>query len=217
MVPGCGLLRGADRRPFGVQSISKPVPSDQILSYRQCTNQHTSFNLMPETMQTTTPKSQVIYAPAREAIRGVKSIFLAGTTAKTKPDDRDWREVLSESLADTPVTILNPYRGDWDSTWREDIAFAPYREQVEWELDMQEAADIIVVFFHPDTQAPISLLELGLSARSGKCIVSCPEGYLKRGNVQIVCQRFGVEMVESVDELRDAILRRLPDDFTRTA
>ncbi|KAJ8128550.1 hypothetical protein O1611_g5086 [Lasiodiplodia mahajangana] len=158
-------------------------------------------------MSKSNSKFQIIKAPSREAPHGAKKMFLAGTTNPT--GDGDWRASLSESLADQPLTIYNPLRPDWDSTWREDISFGPYREQVGWELEMQEAADIIVVYFHPATQAPISLLELGLCARTGKAIVVCPEGFWKRGNVQIVCERYNVEMVEDVDGLKDAIMRRL--------
>ncbi|KAJ5809271.1 uncharacterized protein N7503_001489 [Penicillium pulvis] len=153
-------------------------------------------------------QNQVIYAPSNEAPRGVKSVFLAGTTNKV--DNRDWRELLSTALSDVPVTIYNPCRSDWDGSWHEDIDFAPYREQVEWELEKQEEADIIVIFFHPATQAPVSLLELGLCARvPGKAIVVCPEGYWKRGNVQIVCKKFGVEMVDTGEGLREAVVKRL--------
>ncbi len=45
---------------------------------------------------------------------------------------------------------------------------------------MQEQADVIVIYFGPDTDAPISLLEFGLSARSGKAIVACHQKYKKR-------------------------------------
>ncbi|KIW95560.1 uncharacterized protein Z519_04145 [Cladophialophora bantiana CBS 173.52] len=154
-------------------------------------------------------RRQVIHAPSNEIPRGVKSVFLAGTTSQV--DATDWREALSTSLLDTPVTIYNPYRADWDSSWREDINFAPYREQVEWELEKQHQADIVIFYFHPATQAPISLLELGICARApGKAIVVCPEGYWKRGNVQIVCNKFGFEMVDTLDGLKDAIRKRLP-------
>jgi hypothetical protein len=79
-------------------------------------------------------------------------------------------------------------------------------------VDKQDQADIVVVYFHPATQAPISLLELGLCARvPGKAIVACPEGYWKRGNAQIVCKKFGIEVVDDVNSLRAAILKRLPD------
>ncbi|KAF7175467.1 hypothetical protein CNMCM7691_008568 [Aspergillus felis] len=154
-------------------------------------------------------RNQVIYAPSEEAPRGVKSIFLAGTTNKVDPSD--WRETLSTSLSDLPVTIYNPYRPDWDSSWTEDINFPPYRKQVEWELEKQDKADIVVIYFHPATQSPISLLELGICTRvPRKAIVVCPEGYWKRGNVQIVCEKYGVEMVDNVDALREAIVKRLP-------
>lgn len=154
-------------------------------------------------------RSQIIYAPSSEAPRGVKSVFLAGTTSRV--DTTDWREVLSASLSDVPITIYNPYRSDWDSSWCEDVSFAPFREQVEWELAKQAQADIVVVYFHPATQAPISLLELGLCARdAGKGIVVCPEGYWKRGNVQILCNTFGVEMVDTVAGLKEAIMKKLP-------
>lgn len=153
-------------------------------------------------------RHQVIYAPSADVPTGVKSIFLAGTTAKV--DTGDWRETLSSSLSDVPVTLYNPYRADWDSSWREDVDFAPYREQVEWELEKQDKADIVIIYFHPATQAPISLLEFGLCARApGKAIVCCPEGYWKRGNVQLVAKRYGVETVDSVDGLKEAILKRL--------
>ncbi|CAN8105139.1 unnamed protein product [Discula destructiva] len=156
-------------------------------------------------------RRQVICAPSDQPPHGLKSVFLAGTTSKV--DATDWRETLSTLLSDHRITIYNPYRADWDSTWREDINFAPYHQQVKWELEKQEQADMVVVYFHPATQAPISLLELGLCARQpGKAIVFCPEGYWKRGNVQIVCQTFDIEMVESIEGLRDAIVKRLPSE-----
>lgn len=69
---------------------------------------------------------------------------------------------------------------------------------------------MVVVYFHPATQAPIILLELGLCAhKPGKAIVFCPEGYWKRGNVQMVCEKFDIEMVESMEGLKDAIVKRL--------
>lgn len=154
-------------------------------------------------------RCHTINAPSAETPpRGTKTIFLAGTTSRT--DDGDWRSALTASLSDVPITLCNPNRADWDSSWREDIDFAPFREQVEWELEKAEQADLVVVYFHPATQAPISLLELGLCARApGKALVVCPEGYWKRGNVQAVCRKYGVEMAEDVDGLKDAIVRKL--------
>jgi hypothetical protein len=151
--------------------------------------------------------SQVIYAPSEEAPRHAKSIFLAGTTSKV--DTADWRETLSASLSRHPVTIYNPYRADWDSTWREDANFTPYREQVRWELDKQAKADLVVVYFHPATQAPVSLLEFGLSAKvPGRVIAVCPEGFWKRGNVQVVSEVYGVQLLDDVEKLEGAIFSK---------
>lgn len=104
--------------------------------------------------QRTPTKAQVILAPRRDPPIPPtnKTIFLAGSTSNTDTDD--WRTILTNSLSHfAGLTILNPYRAGWDSTWREDESFAPFREQVEWELDMQGSADLVIVYFHPATQA----------------------------------------------------------------
>ncbi|KAJ0158542.1 hypothetical protein CTA2_11385 [Colletotrichum tanaceti] len=133
-----------------------------------------------------------------------RSVFFAGTTSKG-----DWRKHLADSISHLPVTVFNPFRPDWDNTWREDVSDARFKGQVEWELEMQERADIIIVYFEPDTEAHISLLELGLCARSGKAIVACSEGYKKRGNVQVVCARYGIPMVDSYEALREKLVNEL--------
>ncbi|KAI9148784.1 hypothetical protein HJFPF1_10826 [Paramyrothecium foliicola] len=153
-------------------------------------------------------KCQIIRAPSEEAVNGIKTVFLAGTT--TAVGNVDWREELSASLSEYPITIFNPNRPDWDSTWREDITFEPYREQVLWELDKQVKADLLVVYFDPATIAPISLLEFGLSAQvPGKVVAVAPEGYAKRANVQLVCQKFGVEFLDNIGHLHEFIVRKL--------
>lgn len=75
-------------------------------------------------------------------------------------------------------------------------------------LAAQERATVIAMYFAPPTRAPISLLELGLFARSGKMIVCCPEGFWRRGNVDIVCERYGVPRVPTLDELIAALRER---------
>ncbi|KAK4149528.1 hypothetical protein C8A00DRAFT_37880 [Chaetomidium leptoderma] len=152
-------------------------------------------------------QAQIIQAPARPAITGKALVFLAGTTSRTSGPD--WRESLTEAIGHLPITIFNPLRPDWNSTWREDVTFAPFREQVEWELDMQERAGVVVVYFGPGTDAPVSLLELGLCARSGKALVACHGDYRKRGNVQVVCRRFGIALLRVEDDLAAAVIERV--------
>ncbi|KAI0198276.1 hypothetical protein F4808DRAFT_263145 [Astrocystis sublimbata] len=154
--------------------------------------------------------SQVLYAPSSSLVTGSRTIFLAGSTAAI--GDTDWRQVLSASLSQYPITIFNPHRPDWDSTWVQDISFTPFREQVTWELEKQEKADLVVIYFQPSTttEAPISLLELGISVRSAeKVICVAPVGYKRRGNVQVVCLRYGIEFLDSIDGLRGRIVHRL--------
>jgi hypothetical protein len=138
-----------------------------------------------------------------------KSVFLAGSTEN---EAKDWRTKLIDYLSirvSEPLTILDPYRIDWDSKWVEDISNDQFRGQVEWELDAQDNADVIAMYFDPNTLAPISLLELGLYAASGKMVVCCPEGFWKRGNVQVVCARYNIKLVGSMEELIDEVLKKL--------
>ena len=107
------------------------------------------------------------------------------------------------------ITVLNPRRDDWDSSWQQTIAHAQFREQVDWELSAQELAGAIAMYFEPSTKSPITLLEMGLFARSGKLIVCCPDGFWRRGNVEIVCSRYRIPMVDTLDDLVVAIRQRL--------
>lgn len=152
------------------------------------------------------PLYRVIFAPKPFLQQRKISIFLSGSIDKGQPS---WQARLSDALSELPITILNPHRSDWDSSWVEDISDHRFREQVEWEQDMMEAADVIAMYFSPDAQAPISLLELGLFARSGKVVVACPEGYWKRGNVQVVCKRHNIKLVGSLEELEAAVRDKL--------
>lgn len=154
----------------------------------------------------------VVYPTDRDLSKHRISIFLAGTTVKTTGPN--WRETLISDLSQYPVTIIDPYQPKWDSTWREDMSDSRFREQVEWELHMQDCANIVAILFHPESQAPISLLELGLCARGGEqktVVVGCPEGFWKRGNVQVVCQRFGIPLLDSEDEFRRVVVEKVEE------
>ncbi|KAK0742797.1 hypothetical protein B0T18DRAFT_413753 [Schizothecium vesticola] len=153
-------------------------------------------------------QAQIVPAPARPTVVGQRSVFLAGTITKTARGV-DWRDAVIEALSHLPVTIFNPLRPDWDSSWREDVEFHPFREQVEWELDMQDHADIVFVYYGPGTEAPISRLELGLAARQGKAMVTCHRDYKKRGNVHIVSQRLGIEFLDADEDFISSMVRKV--------
>ncbi|TAQ84246.1 hypothetical protein B7494_g7444 [Chlorociboria aeruginascens] len=153
------------------------------------------------------PNFRTIYPPhphpASQNTEPNPTVFLAGTIDNPPDSYPTWRSTLTSSLSYLPITLLNPYTPSWDSSWKEDISFSPFKKQVEWELDMQEVASVVVIFFSgpgrersgEGKMAPISLLELGLAMGRdrGNVVVGVEEGYVKRGNVQVVCQRLGVK------------------------
>jgi len=136
-----------------------------------------------------------------------RSVFLAGSIDMGEAEP--WQAEMERALAGEDVVLLNPRRDEWDASWQQTIHDPTFREQVEWELSGQEQATLIAMHFAPASQAPITLLELGLFARSGKLIVSCPQGFWRRGNVEVVCDRYRVPLVESLPALLGHVRRIL--------
>ncbi|KAH8667064.1 hypothetical protein BX600DRAFT_436432 [Xylariales sp. PMI_506] len=156
---------------------------------------------------------QIIYAPSTEEARHRNTVFLAGSTS-----GRDWRKELCQSwtaAAATAITVYNPMRPDWAALVPEDISNPSFRAQVEWELSRQERARLVAVYLAAGTDAPISLMELGLSAAGAgagpkpKVIVCAEKNYSKRGNVQVVCHRYRIELVDNLEGLKAGIEKML--------
>lgn len=114
-------------------------------------------------------------------------LFLAGSIENGKA--RDWQAEATELAVKDGWTILNPRRTDWNWAWEQSIHNPKFKQQVDWELDSLHAADAILMYYDPNTKGPISLMETGLFARSGKMVVVCPEGFWRKGNVDILCER----------------------------
>ncbi|HEX4515730.1 MAG TPA: nucleoside 2-deoxyribosyltransferase domain-containing protein, partial [Polyangiaceae bacterium] len=121
----------------------------------------------------------------------------------------DWQATLATELADRDGVILNPRRDDWDASWTQSIDDAQFRGQVTWELDGLDCADVIAMWFAPDTKAPITLLELGLHIRSGRVVVGCPDGFWRKGNIEVVCKRFGATLCGDWTSFVAAVERQL--------
>jgi hypothetical protein len=113
----------------------------------------------------------------------------------------DWQARVTEALSGKNVILLNPRRDDWNKNWKPLSNDPNFRQQVEWELSALEAANIIIMYFAPGSQSPVSLLELGLYARTGKLMVVCPEGYWRKGNVDIVAEKYKIKTFDSLDTL----------------
>ena len=127
-----------------------------------------------------------------------KYLFLAGSIEMGVAEN--WQDKVLRLLSGSPWVVLNPRRKDWDSSWVQSKDNPSFREQVEWELDALTLADKILLYLDPKTKSPISLLELGLFTRSGNLIVVCPDGFWRKGNVDIVCERYGIMQAETIEE-----------------
>jgi hypothetical protein len=127
-----------------------------------------------------------------------RSIFLAGSIEMGKAED--WQSYVGNKFDNFDIVMWNPRRTSWDSSWVQSINNPLFKEQVDWELDALAIADVILFHFEPNTKSPITLMELGLFAESGKCLVHCPEGFWRKGNVDIVCDRHNIPTINSIDE-----------------
>ena len=131
-------------------------------------------------------------APDKIELTKSKSVFLAGSIEQDKAIK--WQDLVIKELNSFDVALLNPRREKWDSSWEQTIDNPNFNEQVTWELDGLDQADIILIYFDPNTKSPISLLELGLYATSGQCLVCCPDGFWRKGNVDIVCKKYQIDV-----------------------
>jgi hypothetical protein len=136
------------------------------------------------------------------------SVFLAGSiemgTAK------DWQETVQKEISGLDVTVYNPRRDDWDSTWKQGQFEEPFRSQVLWELAHLNEADIVFMYLDPATKSPISLLELGMHVGVNQTvIVVCPEGFWRKGNVDIVCELHNIPVYASLEEGMYALTEKI--------
>lgn len=142
----------------------------------------------------------IIKPPRKVHLGPTNVIFLAGSIEMGTAID--WQTELSNKVDSKNVFIFNPRRDDWDSSLPQEIGNPQFYEQVTWELEHIEKADLVVFYFDPNTMSPITLLELGLCAGLEKhAVVYCPEPYWRKGNVDIVCERYGFSVVSSMDDL----------------
>jgi Nucleoside 2-deoxyribosyltransferase like len=127
------------------------------------------------------------------------SFFLAGTIDMGHSED--WQAYTIDILSANASVIYNPRRENWDSSWTQEIDSPDFNVQVNWELDHIEKADYVLMYFAPQSQSPITLLELGIVAAKypEKLLVACPDGFWRKGNVDIVCNRYGVRTYETLD------------------
>jgi hypothetical protein len=143
------------------------------------------------------------------------TIFLGGSIEMGRAEP--WQDKLVTALGGFPdsVVMMNPRRADWDSSLAQDpTPGTQFHEQVTWELEQQELADIIIYYFDPATQSPITLMELGAYgySYSQHVIVCCPPSYYRYGNVAVFCARYGITLVHTFTELLHLLIERILDE-----
>ena len=127
-----------------------------------------------------------------QVIDGI-SIFLAGTIDNGK--SINWQLEMEDILKDYNVTLLNPRRDNWNPNSRAEMV-----KQINWEMDNLDKCDVIFMNILEESLSPITLLELGLYANSGKMIVSCHEEFWRKINVDVVCDRFNIPRYDNFDD-----------------
>jgi hypothetical protein len=163
-------------------------------------------------------EAKVIKAPEPLPVQRVKgivprSIFLAGSIEMGKAVD--WQAEVTKEVTNSVFRcvdyVFNPRRDGWDSSWTQSIDNPQFNEQVSWEMTALDIAQVIFMYFAPESKSPISLLELGMHASSGKMIVCCPKEFWRRGNVEMVCDRFCVplysDLKEAIPKIKESIYK----------
>ena len=146
----------------------------------------------------------MIYQPPQNIAlrcRSKKSVFLAGSIEMGVAED--WQTIMGKWFLTFGWNVFNPRRTDWDSSWIQSYENPQFNQQVSWELNALEKSDIILMYLDPNTKSPISLLELGLHATSKKLYVVCPDGFWRKGNVEMVCSVYDIPLFNTLDEFKN--------------
>lgn len=145
---------------------------------------------------------KIFFPPKPIENEGYK-IFLAGTI--DMGNSFNWQQnviaFFNEIKTSKEILIINPRRENWDSSWVQRIENKEFNEQVSWELDALENADLIMMYISEKSMSPISMLELGLFANSGKILVCCEANFWRKGNIDIVCKRKNILTFETLDTM----------------
>lgn len=140
-------------------------------------------------------------------------VFLAGSIEMGKAED--WQAIMGKFFVDHEWNVFNPRRADWDASWVQEYSNPTFVQQVNWELDSLDVSDLILMYFIPDTLSPISQMEFGLYAKSKKMYVVCPDGFWRKGNVEVVCSRENIPLFDNLDDFKIFFERVLKTKITK--
>lgn len=135
-------------------------------------------------------------------------IFLAGTI-DCEQGSVDWQHKICkkiEGISDNKysITIYNPRREEFPDNGSKEV-----RRQIRWEHEHMDNADYIIMNILENSKSPITLMELGMYAKSGKLIVFCKPKFYRYDNVKLVCQKYKVPLynTNNINDICDIILK----------
>jgi hypothetical protein len=157
---------------------------------------------------------EVYKAPEKYTNDSKFTIFLGGSIEMNFA--KMWQSELTSKLSEHnfDVRILNPRRDDFDAGQKQSIDNPYFKEQVTWELDGLDRADLIVMYLQPDTLSPISMMEIGIYINTldwnKQMIICCPNGFWRRGNIEVLVDRYPYHctLVDSFDDLEKMIIEK---------
>lgn len=126
-----------------------------------------------------------------------KSVFLAGTI--DNGESLNWQDKVIIELINLGIEceVFNPRREHWNpNSTKEDM-----EKQIKWEQKHLDSADVIAMVLLDDSKSPISLLEMGLYAKSKKLIVFCTPKFYRFDNVRLTCKKYHIPLVQDLHPL----------------
>lgn len=137
-------------------------------------------------------------------------IFLAGSIDNGAAED--WQARISQLIIDhydqsnRNIQIINPRKESWDPTIDPSSKDEGLITQINWELNQLQSADLIAMYFTPDSKAPISLLEFGMYCKDSKMIVYCPTDFYRSTNVHVTAEHNNCCITDDEDEWINILL-----------
>ncbi len=149
--------------------------------------------------------TRVVTAPEPFDSSGFK-VYLGG--AIDMGEAVNWQVNVINSLKDYQNLVLfNPRRVRFTQDTED--------EQITWELRAMDTADIILMWFPKEAEAPISFLETGLYLTSGKLILGAEEGFFRRRNLELTAQYYSMRLWGNITELTTEMIRRYSQHMQR--
>ena len=139
-----------------------------------------------------------------------KYVFLGGSIS-ANPEmtelAEDWQKVMTDFFISEGWGVFNPRRDEWDASWHQSMKNPEFFQQVNWELNALDNSDLILMNFIPNTISPISLYEFGRYSQSNKISVVCPDGYFRKGNIEIGCYKDNIPLFDLLDEFKPHFIK----------